>query len=705
MRSLFEKKKADLSSALTHGGRHTVCEHLKHVEDILDELFIEYGFVNEHLRKLCQFISLYHDIAKPYVKTKEPHSEPSARLVFENRSYFKNVPPCLFLVGVYLISRHHSNLKKAGHFLDQQQTPISIERCLDNLKTYNVNPLEVADVFGLFKLADSFSAGGFDHKKFLCKLAIEKEKVKKMFTKKCEEERWEEQLKLIDLPPVSMLRAPTGWGKTTASFLFASKKSASRIFLLLPTITAIRDFHAKLVKVYGKKNVRDYFYLYDAEVSEDEEQLRTLFFAKSFLFPIVITTADQFLLTFLQIGKYYTKRVNFRDATLIFDEVHLMSPSMVLLVTVFIQKFVTKYGLRCLFMSATFPKAYRKYLEEELNAHFEDFGNKYEQLRRVVYEFRSKSIESAINDIAEGVKGKDDGNKEIIVAVNTVPRAISLSRKLDELLGKENVVLMHARFTYKDRLNHERDMHSKLCSKKPHVLVATQVCGVSLDVSYDCIYTELAPLGDLIQRFGRVNRYGKVTKAVNAFVFQHERPEPYEEEELANTRAVLEQFNGEKLKNEKQLLDEFDEQFTYEDFLKLAGKPMGMDGKACAKMLSEHYEKENQFFFSADLTENRLRKILEYKDRFSMLALPSPDIVVDTVQKEALESVLEEWKTTSMKNDYNACLRALSRLKKFLIPLPPRYIDYETTIASFPTATKGRYDPRYGFLTEGVSYG
>jgi CRISPR-associated endonuclease/helicase Cas3 len=50
------------------------------------------------------------------------------------------------------------------------------------------------------------------------------------------------------------------------------------------------------------------------------------------------------------------------------------------------------------------------------------------------------------------------------------------------------------------------------------VLVATQVVEVSLDVSFDTLFTEVAPVDDLLQRFGRVNRYGKHPAGVKVHV-------------------------------------------------------------------------------------------------------------------------------------------------------------------------------------------
>lgn len=50
------------------------------------------------------------------------------------------------------------------------------------------------------------------------------------------------------------------------------------------------------------------------------------------------------------------------------------------------------------------------------------------------------------------------------------------------------------------------------------VLVATQVVEVSLDVSFETIFTEVAPVDDLLQRFGRVNRCGEHSAGVEVHV-------------------------------------------------------------------------------------------------------------------------------------------------------------------------------------------
>ncbi|KLL11489.1 CRISPR-associated helicase/endonuclease Cas3 [Protofrankia coriariae] len=83
-----------------------------------------------------------------------------------------------------------------------------------------------------------------------------------------------------------------------------------------------------------------------------------------------------------------------------------------------------------------------------------------------------------------------------------------------EAAGAWAACLLHSRFKRCDRNAIERTITSRYRSgtsaetRRPGLVVATQVVEVSLDVDFDAIFTSCAPLDALIQRFGRVNRSG-----------------------------------------------------------------------------------------------------------------------------------------------------------------------------------------------------
>ena len=135
-----------------------------------------------------------------------------------------------------------------------------------------------------------------------------------------------------------------------------------------------------------------------------------------------------------------------------------------------------------------------------------------------IFELPEDKIEKIIREAESG--------KRVLVILNTVHFAQEVYRKL---VGKacssslkNNIFLLHSRFTLEDRRNKETEYIEKFKNPKPptenigEILVATQVVEASLDIDADVLFTEICPLDALIQRMGRVlRRYfyrdGKVT--------------------------------------------------------------------------------------------------------------------------------------------------------------------------------------------------
>ena len=68
-------------------------------------------------------------------------------------------------------------------------------------------------------------------------------------------------------------------------------------------------------------------------------------------------------------------------------------------------------------------------------------------------------------------------------------------------------MLIHSRYKRCDRAKAEtmlKDVFNN--STQPCIVVSTQVVEVSLDISFDVMVTECAPIDAMIQRFGRINR-------------------------------------------------------------------------------------------------------------------------------------------------------------------------------------------------------
>lgn len=104
----------------------------------------------------------------------------------------------------------------------------------------------------------------------------------------------------------------------------------------------------------------------------------------------------------------------------------------------------------------------------------------------------------------------------VAVIRNTVRRAQETARALESRFGEERVTLAHSRFLACDRARIDDALLRRFGppdggSVRPwgHAVVATQVIEQSLDVDFDLLITDVAPVDLLLQRIGRMHRHDR----------------------------------------------------------------------------------------------------------------------------------------------------------------------------------------------------
>ncbi|GEA81728.1 CRISPR-associated helicase/endonuclease Cas3 [Cellulomonas uda] len=97
------------------------------------------------------------------------------------------------------------------------------------------------------------------------------------------------------------------------------------------------------------------------------------------------------------------------------------------------------------------------------------------------------------------------------VVRNTVARAQETAAALEAEFGSEAVLLVHSRFLDVDRRAHDRRLLAELGPRgeRPalRIVVGTQVLEQSLDIDFDLMVTDLAPVDLMFQRIGRLHRH------------------------------------------------------------------------------------------------------------------------------------------------------------------------------------------------------
>ncbi|NDW13600.1 CRISPR-associated helicase Cas3' [Bacteroides sp. 214] len=368
-----------------------------------------------------------------------------------------------------------------------------------------------------------------------------------------------------------ILKSPTGSGKTEAAFLWVENeiknRGQGRVFYVLPFTASINAMYERLNReVYDNKvgmlhgKVTQYL---DAKMSEDSsiEGVTLNEDFKTLVTPVKIVTPFQLLKHLFGLKGYEKGLFEWAGAYFIFDEIHAYEPNVFAQIVALLKFAIQKLHVHVLVMTATLPQYLHKELEAALGNH------EFIQADTALYnEFMRHQVFMLPGLLSDSLKCiqrvLDIGKEKVLIVCNTVEQAQIVYNELD----CTNKVLLHGRFNNRDRVKKERELKGDSVK----LLVGTQAIEVSLDIDYDIIYTEPAPLDALIQRFGRVNRRRK--KGISPCYVFVERSENdkyiYKEEIVQNTIEILNRCIQEEdgFVKEAKLQEMMD--FVYPDWLK-----------------------------------------------------------------------------------------------------------------------------------------
>ncbi len=314
--------------------------------------------------------------------------------------------------------------------------------------------------------------------------------------------------------------APTGSGKTEASLVWASQKPEhSKILYLLPTKVTSNAIYKRLTSYFGKSEtavVHSSALLFRKEIEDNYETIEYLK-DRTFFKNISICTIDQVLTQGFNLGYWEIKTFHLLNARIIIDEIHLYEPHTLGLIIATLKYLSTDFGAHFYIMTATMPSKLQNLLKETLNISEANVIKDKTLLdkTRNSFETREKTLEESKEEVCHLITAYD----KVLIVVNTVDAAINLYNNHKE--SKNTVICLHARFIQKDRQDKEDTILELEKEKKPVLLIATQVVEVSLDIDYDILLTENAPIDSIIQRAGRINRRRDDTRDSKVIVFKH----------------------------------------------------------------------------------------------------------------------------------------------------------------------------------------
>lgn len=366
-------------------------------------------------------------------------------------------------------------------------------------------------------------------------------------------------------PGIFILEAPMGGGKTEAALIgaeqLAAKLNRSGLFFGLPTqatsngiFPRINSWLKKVTDetldtlgirlVHGKASLNEQFskLSHSSGINIDENPFEGSVIINQWfsgrkttvLDDFVVGTVDQFLLTALKQKHLALRHLGFSKKVVVIDEVHAYDAYMNQYLMQAI-KWMGAYNVPVIILSATLPEKRRYELvksyiigkgikNRDIIMNIDEKKNDYYPLITYSNGKEIKEItdfEKNESKSVEVIKKESESITEIIdeeykkpgiigVIVNTVKTSQKIAEYCIQQYGEDNVMLLHSNMIAVDRVEREKELlnligsGSQRPSKK--IIIGTQVIEQSLDIDFDILITELAPMDLTLQRIGRLHR-------------------------------------------------------------------------------------------------------------------------------------------------------------------------------------------------------
>lgn len=315
------------------------------------------------------------------------------------------------------------------------------------------------------------------------------------------------------------INAPTGTGKTFLAYdaaLYFSNKIGrqSSVIYTLPYMSIIDQNYDELLKIIKhnqggvdpkESEVLKHHSLSEVKYETDDGEYKEFdarFCYDNWQSRIVTTTFVQLCNTIFKIGdNSIAHRFNrFKDAVIILDEVQAIDEKFHIALCDLFEILAKKYNTKFIFVSATMP------MMNKARELIPDKKKYFDQLDRITI-YNHTRYDTPFEDFKRIVV--DDinkrSNKSFLIVMNTIAAAKAMFEYIEKNVVDRVDVYLSTEIYPKARL---KAIKCIKLSKKKLVLVSTQLIEAGVDIDFDVLYRDFAPLSSLNQTAGRVNRNG-----------------------------------------------------------------------------------------------------------------------------------------------------------------------------------------------------
>jgi CRISPR-associated endonuclease/helicase Cas3 len=323
--------------------------------------------------------------------------------------------------------------------------------------------------------------------------------------------------------PFSILRAPTGAGKTDAALLWAKRqvemKRADRLVIAMPT-----RFTANALSIAvtheNFKNLGDAgLYHSSAWYQRIKDKKRLSIADKKFIdkeqdlarileTPLTVTTIDHLCICLTATREtHHATFFGMANSCVVIDEADFYDDFTQVNIVVLLRA-LRILNVPVLLMSATVPNsAIELYRQSgfEVNKIYADESD-YDRVRCHITRYKDAEKPEDIEELLQRAL-----KEPTIIYANTVARAQAYYRWFQQR-DFDDVVLYHSRFIEPHKVEKENRLREMLGREawkhgtQHGVAILTQIGEISVNISADFMISDLCPLDRLAQRVGRLSR-------------------------------------------------------------------------------------------------------------------------------------------------------------------------------------------------------
>lgn len=332
------------------------------------------------------------------------------------------------------------------------------------------------------------------------------------------------------------ITAPTGTGKTYSGFFAALKlkelaNMSGRIIYSLPYTSIINQNYNCLKKLFVNcgasednyilmhhhlgdityKNANRSNDLSQENEKEDYTVIQSQLLIESWSSGVIITTFVQLLETVLGIRNKMLKKFHcIENSVILIDEIQSVDIKYHRIIEELLICAIKKLNCKIIMMTATKPVIFSEALEllPEYKRYYSMFNR-----TRLLIDLTPVICDEFVNRFIKTY----DKNKSYLIVCNTIRQSLDIFMKLSKIdnLNKDVLFYLSTNIIPRQReevINKVSEFLRDANAYEKPILVSTQVVEAGVDMDFDEVYRDIAPLDSIIQCAGRCNRSNRETR-------------------------------------------------------------------------------------------------------------------------------------------------------------------------------------------------